>query len=111
VYFRAARAPSADYKIQAVAVPVKGSGTTRRSRAALTAGGRFPTGRWRAGELIRDRHRIQLAGTGGTLAIGVRLLGPGGEVLVPAGETLPGMPDTLRLGVIEVKGSERPPSP
>jgi arylsulfatase A-like enzyme len=111
VYFRAARAPSADYKIQAVAVPVKGSGTTRRSRAALTAGGRFPTGRWRAGELIRDRHRIQLAGTGGKLAIGVRLLGPGGEALVPAGETLPGMPDTLRLGVIEVKGSERPPSP
>jgi arylsulfatase A-like enzyme len=111
VYFRAARAPSADYKIQAVAVPAKGSGTTRRSRAALTARGRFPTGRWRAGELIRDRHRIQLAGTGGKLAIGVRLLGPGGEALVPAGETLPGMPDTLRLGVIEVKGSERPPSP
>ena len=113
VYFRAKRAPSDDFKLELVAAA--GDASPQRSRAAFTAKGRFPTSRWRPGEIIRDRRKLTLRrDLEGEVTLGLRLLGDPGKPLAPdTGQTLPRDPKALKLGVIPMakpspKGAHTP---
>ncbi|HLU69087.1 MAG TPA: sulfatase-like hydrolase/transferase, partial [Kofleriaceae bacterium] len=109
VYFRAVRRPSADFQVQVVARPA-GRGAAARAAPSSsplrhTGGGLLPTSRWRDGEHLREPVSLRVPSSwasaeGGTIELGLRLVGPEREALAPDGPAATGEPDALLLGTL-----------
>lgn len=67
LYLKVVKRPSADFRFQMELWPITAEGTwatarprTARSGLRMTARGRFPSSRWRPGEVIRERFKVKL---------------------------------------------------
>ncbi|HWM88980.1 MAG TPA: sulfatase-like hydrolase/transferase [Kofleriaceae bacterium] len=117
IYFRAARRPSADFLFQVEAWRKDGPArpaASAKSGMKTTGGGLLPSSRWREGEYIRDRIKVQLPHSwsdgGGPIVFGLRAQTAGGRKPVPPkGATRPGDPNLLLLG--ELRLDPAPPKP
>jgi len=75
VYLEVLRPPSGDFRLQGVLR--NAGGKTANGGAKLTANGLFPSGRWRAGDFVRDvvKVRVPAAWATGDVDLGLRLIG------------------------------------
>ena len=112
VYFRTKAPPQASYKFQLVVWPEPKAPTdpvpTTAARTGLraTADGTFPTERWRAGDLVRERFTLNLpADWQGNLVVGLIAQESQGPKARPTGAAAPGDPTIAILGLL---GSSRP---
>jgi choline-sulfatase len=100
LYFAVHDDPRADYLFQAQA-HLEGQRTTARSGLRITAGGNFPSSRWRAGEFVRDELVMgippRFAG-GDTLSLALRVDARDDAEIELTGELLEGREDTIVLG-------------
>ena len=118
VYFHVDRPTAAAYRFQLVAWPVDRAatpaappaGAVLRSALRTTAGGVFPTDRWKPGDRVRERFPLTLPRDwhGDGLAIGLVAQDAAGQHHAPTGQALPGDPTVAVLGVLPLGSS--PPS-
>jgi len=112
VYFRTKTPTQTSYKFQLVVWPEPANPTDPvpptavRSGLRATADGAFPTDRWRAGDLVRERFTLTLpADWHGNLVVGLIAQESQGTRARPTGATAPGDPTIAILGVL---GSSTP---
>jgi hypothetical protein len=98
LYFKAKEQTAIDFKFQVEAWVEDGPNKTRsaRSRIRLTGAGMFPSSRWHAGELIRDRFKVTIPASWKSEADGRKVIL--GLRFKPSGQEKPTWTGTLREG-------------
>ncbi len=111
VYFHAVERPSDNFKLQVegwLAPPegedAKRLGTPSRSKLRFTADGIFPTGRWRAGEYVRDRFAIRVPPNwrgSDKIQLGLRMTTNNRQPVASTGPHGPGAKSVAVLGEVD----------
>jgi len=118
VYFQVDRPTATAYRFQLAAWPIDPADPTAapapsrivRSSLRATAGGAFPTDRWKAGDHVRERFPLVVPPDWqGAMGVGLVAETAAGTLHVPTGERLASDPSIAVLGTIA--GSSTPPRP
>jgi choline-sulfatase len=100
LYFAVHADPQADYLFQ-VQGRLEDERIVARSGLRITAGGNFPSSRWRAGEFVRDELTVRIpprSAGGDTLSLALRVESRGDTEVELTGELLDGHPDSVVIG-------------
>jgi hypothetical protein len=122
VYFHVEQPTPAAYRFQLAAWPIDPADPTAapapgrivRSGSRTTAGGAFPTDRWKAGDHVRERFPLTVpADWHGAIGLGLVAEDAAGKLHPPTGEKLASDPTIAVLGTIpaDTVGSSPPPRP
>ncbi|HEX3759638.1 MAG TPA: sulfatase-like hydrolase/transferase [Kofleriaceae bacterium] len=114
VYFHVDQPTATAYRFQLAAWPIDPANPTAapapsrivRSSLRTTAGGAFPTDRWKAGDYVRERFPLVVpADWQGAIGVGLVAETPAGQLHVPTGERLASDPGIAVLGTISASAS------
>ncbi len=119
LYFSSVKNTTKDLKFQLelwVDKAPKGS-RSAKSRFRVTGAGMFPTSRWRAGELVRDRFKVTLPAQwssetdGQKIMVGLRIRAAGKEKPTWKGPLKKGSSDVLVIGDFQLSVKKPAPAP